>query len=89
MFFQQLVSHIDKQYLSLSISARYQCGFKLNHSTETAILKVTNEILRESDKVKVTALVLLDVSAAFDTVDDDILLSRLETDVGVSDVALS
>lgn len=82
---QQLISHIETH----SLSARYQSGFKRRHSTETALLKVTNDILSENDKGKVTALVLLDLSAAFDTVDHEILLSRLESDVGVSDVALS
>ncbi len=82
---KQLISHIENH----SLAARYQSGFKRLHSTETALLKVTNDILCENDKGKITALVLLDLSAAFDTVDHEILLSRLETDVGVSDVALS
>jgi len=46
-------------------------------------------MLRENDKGKVTALVLLDLSAAFDTVDHDILLSQLQPDVGVYGSALS
>jgi hypothetical protein len=82
---QQIISHIENH----SLSASHQSGFKRRHSTETALLKVTNDILSENDKGKVTALVLLDLSAAFDTVDHEILLSRLESDVGVSDVALS
>ena len=82
---QQLVSHINQH----SLAAKFQSGFKRHHSTETALLKVTNDILCENDKGKITALVLLDLSAAFDTVDHAILLSRLETDIGVSDVALS
>jgi len=96
---QQSLSHIDKHSLSLSLSlslshslsplsltlsARYQTGFKRHHSTETALLKVTNDILRKSDRGKV--LVLLDLSAAFDTIHHDIPLSRFEIGIGLSGV---
>jgi len=81
---QQLVSHIDNH----SRSARFQSGPQLHHYTEVTLLTFTNDI-RESDKGNVTALVLLDWSAAFGTVNHDILLSQIETDVGVSGVALS
>ncbi len=46
-------------------------------------------MLSSNDSGKVTALVLLDLSAAFDTIDHDILLSRHETDVGIKGTALS
>ena len=47
----------------------FQSGYRANHSTETALLRVFNDILRSIDQRKVTILVLLDLSAAFDTVD--------------------
>ena len=47
------------------------------HSTGTALLCVQNNILREIDDHKAVALVLLDLSAAFDTIDHNILLDRL------------
>ena len=46
------------------------------HTTETALLKVKTNILQAFEK-EVMCLVLLDLSAAFDTVDHQILLSRL------------
>ena len=54
------------------------------HSTETALLKIYNDILSSMDDGRVTALTLLDLSAAFDTIDHTILLSRLGNWFGVS-----
>ena len=48
-----------------------------NHSTSTALLKVTDDIRKAMDSGLVTILTLLDFSKAFDSVDHDILLSCL------------
>jgi len=64
-----------------------QSGFTPGHSTETAVLRVLSDILLAVDRGDVAALILLDLSAAFHTVDYEILLQRLQTTYGISDVA--
>ena len=59
------------------------------HSTESALLKVLNDVLLACDSGNCVALVLLDLTAAFDTVDHNILISRLKKWVGVTGVALN
>ena len=66
----------------------FQSAYKQHHSTESALLKIHNDVLIAMDKGRVTALTLLDLSAAFDTIDHDILLNRLENWFGITGTAL-
>ncbi|XP_072048707.1 uncharacterized protein [Amphiura filiformis] len=66
----------------------YQSAYKSNCSTETALLKVKSDVLNAVDRQEVVFMVLLDLSAAFDTVDHGLLLDRLKNDIGVSGTVL-
>ena len=55
----------------------FQSAYKRYHSAETALLKVQNDILLAIDNRKCVVLLLLDMSAAFDTVDHELLLQRM------------
>uniref|UniRef100_A0A3P9KTU5 Reverse transcriptase domain-containing protein n=1 Tax=Oryzias latipes TaxID=8090 RepID=A0A3P9KTU5_ORYLA len=82
---KQLTTALD----SHGILDPFQSGFRRAHSTETALLKVTNDILMQSDAGKCSVLLLLDLTAAFDTIDYFVLLDRLKNWVGVSGSALN
>ncbi len=58
------------------------------HSTETALINVANDLLLAADAGFYSVLILLDLSSAFDTVDHNVLINRLKTYVGIRDVAL-
>jgi hypothetical protein len=81
---KRIADHIKEHNLSDS----FQSAYKQYHGTETALIRVNNDILCALDKGCITALVLLDLSAAFDTVDHGLLLSRLSNNVGIHDTAL-
>ncbi len=66
----------------------FQSGFRKYHSTETALLKVFNDILLTCDSGNYAVLVLLDLTAAFDTVDHAVLINRLERCAGIAGSAL-
>ena len=63
---------------------KFQSAYRKGHSTESAVTRVHNDILRSIDNGKCVFLVLLDLSAAFDTVSHDILLKRLQSRFGIS-----
>ena len=71
---RQLADHKTKH----SLYGKYQSAYRVGHSTETALIRVQSDILEAMDSGKCVFLVLLDLSAAFDTVSHDVLLSRLE-----------
>ena len=66
-----------------------QSAYKPGHSTETALVKVQNDILTSIDQHGIVILVMLDLSAAFDTIDHDILFSRMENTLGIMGQALA
>ena len=66
-----------------------QSAYRPYHSTETALLLSLNNIYEAADNSQPTLLVSLDLSAAFDTIDHSVLLSRLHTSFGISGTALS
>ncbi|XP_065650523.1 uncharacterized protein LOC136078667 [Hydra vulgaris] len=65
-----------------------QSGFRSNHSTETALLKICNDILLNIDDALNTILLSLDISSAFDTIDHSLLISRIKDEFGATDIAL-
>ena len=67
----------------------YQSAYRADHSTETALLKVHHDISSALDESHAVALVILDLSAAFDTIDQCQLLSLLNEEFGVHAKALS
>ena len=65
-----------------------QSVYRRLHSTESALLKIQNDIAASMDSGKAVALTLLDLSAAFDTIDHDILFNSLRDWFGVDGTVL-
>ena len=81
---KQLLDHIQCNKLE----EIFQSAYKKEHSTETALLRVFNDLLNGADSGNVCFLTLLDLSAAFDTIDHTISLNRLEVSFGITGTAL-
>ena len=76
---KQLLEHIQVH----SLDNPYQSAYKTGHSTENALLSIKNEVHLSLSRGEPTALVLLDLSAAFDTIVHSTLLHCLQTWFGI------
>ena len=84
-FVSKIIEKLVLSQLSDHLSAnnlynRFQSAYRPGHSTETALLKIVNDLLFALDDGNVSLLARLDLSAAFDTVDHSVLLHRLHHD---------
>jgi len=81
----QFVTYLDANCLLPST----QSGFRRRYSVETVIIRVLSDLLDAVDRGDTAMLVLLDLTATFDTVDHGILLERLQVTFSVDNSALA
>ena len=86
---QRIVAEQTRVHLSeCELMPSVQSAYRQGHSTESALMKVIADILDATDHRKVTLMGLLDMSAAFDTVDHEIILWCLKVSYGIDGQAL-
>ncbi len=80
----RLEDHMEEH----SLHDGFQSAYRNGHSTESALLRVQCDIMEALDQGSMVVLVMLDLSAAFDTIDHGILLDRLQHSFGIESLAL-
>ena len=93
VFISKLVERVvqlrpEDHMIKNSLLTTKNYAYRKDHSTELLLLKVVNDLYTSFDMNMPSVVVLLDLSAAFDTVDHNKLLSILEKDIGIAGTAL-
>ena len=83
-----VLSQVSSYLNSHNLYNTCQSAYRPGHSTETALLKVVNDLFLSLYKGNISVLALLDFSSALDTIDHTILVHRLHTDFGFTDTVL-
>ena len=84
-----VAARIKNHLQSCDLLEPLQSAYRQFHSTETALVKVFNDLVLAQDDKKAGIPVLLDLNAAFDTIDQDILIERCSNIFGITGSALS
>ena len=85
---RSVVSQLNSYLTANNLQSGHQSAYKESFSTETALCSLIDELLWSMEKGRANVLVSLDLSAAFDTVDHQILLDVLGSNYGISETAL-
>ena len=83
-----VLSQVSSYLNSHNLCNTCQSAYRPGHSTETALLKVVNDLFLSLNKGNMSVLALHDFSSAFDTIDHSILVHRLHTDFWFTDTVL-
>ena len=91
MFLSKLIERcvaprLEKHIKENKLDSKHQYGYKKGHSTEMLLINIVDSLLTAFDKKLATVLLLLDLSAAFDTVDQNKLLHTLRYDIGITGI---
>ena len=82
-----MLARLSRHLVGNGLLKPLQSGYRSNHSTETPLLKLVNDLLCWANEGKVSVLALLDSSSAFDTIDHEVLLKRLHDTYGIEAVS--
>jgi len=77
------LSHLLMSFLSNNLLNPHQSAYRKHHSTETALLYIHDHLINANGSQKISCLCLFDLSAAFDTIDHNILITRLSSWFGL------
>ena len=83
-----VLSQVSSYFNSHNHHNACQSAYRPGHSTETALLKVGNDLFLSLNKGNISVLALLDFSSVFDTIDHPIFVHRLHTDFGFTDTVI-
>ena len=80
----QIVSHLK----NTGLYAKYNSTYRAHYTTKTFLTKIHSDIMNNFDKQNLTLLVMLDLSASFDTIDLNILINTIETRFSITESSL-
>lgn len=83
-----VLSRLNDHLKANNLNINHQSGYKKDHSTETLLIRIVDDLLIASSEDKATVVMLLDLSAAFDTVDHQKLIQILKWEIGIDGNAL-